>query len=291
MEISAEKYIKQAEKYGIYDNYCHCFTLKGSKQILSMSPPSSVHVMFVVKSGSIDLIFNGLSKTAVKNDVYDIFVGCLTIFTSATDDAELEVLILPKSTFRQVFAENLYPLPQYYFVKSFFGPVACENKDMAERITSHLHQLRLLIKTKETPQIRDVKFAILKYIILDVCDISIRTGEVKPRHVSDSLSELTIAFRHLFYPQEAPKRNISWYVERLGVTPQYFSMAIKTATGFSPTQIIDIVVLRSVCIRLFNGCSIDKIVEDFDFADKESLDAFLESQIGKTSSELKHVER
>ncbi|MGM9859857.1 MAG: helix-turn-helix domain-containing protein [Muribaculaceae bacterium] len=290
-QTATDRYASRARRGDVHDSYCHLITVHGRRNILKMSPPSEIHITFVVTSGTVDILYNGISQQARQGDIYDIFANSFTLFTDASEDASITILCVPRNTFMLVFPENIYPLPHTYIVQSWFSAAVSNDSAYSTKFINNLNQLRILLKQKEHTTINNIKRILLKYIILDLCDAAMRRHGMIPTPMSDSIVELSTAFHHLFYGEMTPKRNITWYAKKLGVTNQYFSSAIKMATGHTPSQIINNCVARSICIDLCHHLSLSEIAEKYEFSSVADINEFLVTRVGKTASELQKIIR
>lgn len=288
-KIAIDKYAARVRRADLHDDYSHLLKLRGRKQILSMSPPDNIHITFAVTRGSVKMIYNGIILEARPGDIYDIFANNFLLFTDATEDATMTILCVPTRTFRIIFRENIFPLPHAYIVQSWFGPAVSQDPDYFAKFCSHLEQLELLLKHKDATAVNNIKRVLVKYIILDLCDAAMRRRGFVPVSVSNSMVELSTAFHHLFYGVMRPNRDIAWYAEKLGVTDQYFSNAIKTATGHTPSHIINNCVCRSICIDLCHRLPLSEIAEKYDFSSVADLNSFISDRLGTSASELQNL--
>ncbi|MGM9859854.1 MAG: helix-turn-helix domain-containing protein [Muribaculaceae bacterium] len=264
------------------EEVCEIVRLRGRRRVMTMPRPKGIHTIVAVGGGEVGVILNGARHRGSRGDIYDVGEGDFFIFTDATTDAHIDVVSITAKAFRQIFADNPYPLPHIYEVQRWFAPVVTRDANFGDTFARYVESVQALPKHRTD----EIKASLLKSLILDLCDASLRSHEYRHMDVGNSAVELATAFKHLFYNQGHPRRDVGWYAAKLGVTPQHFAGAVKEVSGYAPSQILNHCTIRSICHDLCRGMSLIEVAETHSFGSTTALSTFLRTEIDLTAERL-----
>ena len=93
-------------------------------------------------------------------------------------------------------------------------------------------------------------------------------------------------FMHLVHDHHSRERSLSFYADRLFISPKYLSLIIKEATGHSATEIIDsYVILEAKNLLRFSGTNIQQIAYELNFSNQSSFGKYFKHLTGMSPSE------
>lgn len=93
-------------------------------------------------------------------------------------------------------------------------------------------------------------------------------------------------FMRLVHDHHSRERSLSFYAERLFISPKYLSLIIKEATGHSATEIIDsYVILEAKNLLRFSGKNIQQIAYELNFPNQSSFGKYFKHLTGMSPSE------
>lgn len=125
--------------------------------------------------------------------------------------------------------------------------------------------------------------------LMDFVDMRCGTGNGVMAHHSKSMLRIFNAFAECVRDKGNKEHSVTYYSDRLNITPQYLNKIVKklmgeTASTFIRKQLVTNLAYEIVCQRT----PIKQIVSDFNFSSLPALSSFVKRYIGKTISELLH---
>lgn len=264
------------------EEVCEIVRMRGRRQVMTMPRHTGLHTLVAVRGGEVNVIINGARHRGCRGDIYDVSDGDFFMVTDASADASIDVVSITAKAFRQIFADNPYPLPHFYEARGWFAPVVTHEAGFGDIFARYVESVQALPKHRTD----EIKASLLKSLILDLCDASLRCYGYRHCDVGNSAMELTTAFRHLFNNQEYPRRDVRWYAAKLGVTPQHFAGAVKEVSGYSPSQILNHCTIRSICNDMCRGIALAEVAEAHGFGSLTALSSFIYNEIDLTAELL-----
>jgi AraC-like DNA-binding protein len=118
-------------------------------------------------------------------------------------------------------------------------------------------------------------------------------------HDSPSKNEIKMSRQEIFFGKfialltqyHTQERSVTFYAEKLCITPKYFSTLIKKQTGKSAAQWIDdYVILEAKNLLKFSGMSIQEIAYHLNFSTQSFFGKYFKHQTGLSPSEYRSSE-
>ena len=111
-----------------------------------------------------------------------------------------------------------------------------------------------------------------------VADAFVHT-DMKTGHGKDIFNR----FLSLVVEYHTVERNVSFYADRLCLTPKYLSKLIKSVSGYSAPEWIDAyVILEAKSMLMYSGCTVKQIVSDLNFPNPSAFNKFFKKKTGLT---------
>lgn len=123
----------------------------------------------------------------------------------------------------------------------------------------------------------------LIYIILNEID-SVHQNRAEETHTSASRGNLVLSqFKRLLSKHFIQEQQVSFYAEKLNLTPKYFSTLIKQVSGKTAGEWINEMLLLEAKVRLQNpDLTVAQIAYDLNFSDPSHFGKFFKKHSGKT---------
>lgn len=93
-------------------------------------------------------------------------------------------------------------------------------------------------------------------------------------------------FMRLVHEHHMTQRSVSFYAEKIFISPKYLSLIIKETTGRSATEVIDsYVILEAKSLLRFSGKNVQQIAYELNFPNQSSFGKYFKHLTGMSPSE------
>ena len=239
----------------------------------------------VMMSGEATLSINLNEYLVRPNDVVVFTPEVAINVVGYTEQATAYMIAFSKSFVNEIQIDLATSLPVYMR----FG------KDPVLHATSadvgEIRQVFQLIKTmlrsdkeRYRHEIIRTLFTAVFYIITEI-NLREQKGERKQGRCEVIFDE----FMALLEQHCRSERNVGFYADRLGLTPKYFSAAIKEVSGKTAARWIDeAVILEAKTMLKYSGKSIREIAEALHFSTQSFFGKYFKQHTGESPSRYKH---
>ena len=112
------------------------------------------------------------------------------------------------------------------------------------------------------------------------------SGDKKPKENTSRQQELYTQFIHEVQKSYTKERSISYYAEKLCVTPKYLSQVIHKVSGrFASDWIIDFVILEAKALLKSRKYTIQQVADMLNFANQSFFGTYFKDKVGCSPSE------
>ena len=254
---------------------------------IGKSYPSTKTSIFVVKKGTITFTKSFETITLSKNDIYFSFANGFFELTAISKDIEITIVAIDMELFSKLSFE-FNRLDVYQFLISNYSNFFTISKtDVIElRKLSDLLQSNLM---KPESKFNTV-------ILLNLLNVFVYTifEEIQTHHDFTSTGkmsrkqELVFEFLKLLSLHYKKQRKVSFYAQRLMVTPRYLSATIKKITNKTANEVIHQYIIAEAKVLLTStNKKIFEISEDLHFNDPYYFSNFFKNQTGLNPSKFK----
>lgn len=190
-------------------------------------------------------------------------------------DFEAKVLFVSMDVARDI------PLtPDFGFLRNIGDNPCVKLSDDKEEDIVKLYSVinRYGVEDESSRLIRNTLILSLILIAVSMYDKSIIHESTYSRQ-----EEITKRFFELLFEYYMVERTVAFYADKLCVTPKYFSMSVKSVTGF-PVQdwINEVVLFEAKRLLKTTKLSIRQVSDKLNFPDASSFVRFFRSHIGST---------
>lgn len=198
-----------------------------------------------------------------------------------TEDYSITRIIITRSLFEQLINRESFR----GYLKYKNQPIYHLNNEQYKQITTILATLRLVVEKKHPKRIESVAslLDILFYALTDFRgDEEVDKNEQRSIYLFNSFYDLLLDNYHL-------QHEITWYAEKLCLTPKYFSGAIRQTTGKSAAQWIDEVLILHAkrLLSTRRDMNIQQIAFELGFKGNANFCRFFKDQTGLRPSEYR----
>lgn len=161
--------------------------------------------------------------------------------------------------------------------------------DQTELLKEHFRMLALStsVNTVENPFTRNIAQSLITAIIFQILEFS--SADSMGTSGSRSRGNTYVNnFMQLLRTHFATERSLSFYADRLCISPKYLSLIVKEATGLTATEWIDRhVILEAKNLLRYSGKNIQQIAYTLNFRNQSAFGKFFKNQTGCSPSEFR----
>lgn len=239
---------------------------------------TSAYAICLLSKGSLQLDTNLFVQVAQAPALFTIAPSAIRKFTDlgAGYDAQIiffrkeiflegqtDVNYLDRFDFFEKMGQQVVPLDDKQFpqFKSYFDLIHEKSQDTAPRTTAIIRSLI--------------------YIVLHELEDVHHSRETAASTVVDKATHILSQFKALLSEHFLVERKVSFYADKLNLSPKYFSTVIKETSGKTAGEWINEILLLESKVRLQNKeQSIAQIAYDLDFSDPSHFGKFFKKHTG-----------
>lgn len=257
--------------------------LKGEPQILSHG------AIAICRKGSADLQLGFHLWHLEKDYVIILFPGDVATLTNASEDFEVEMLRYDRATLREACLQ----LEQTVY-EGLRQDRCRGNKQVVFDIVDRMFNLLRVYFEQEECQCTDqLVLYQLKAFFLGFYDYVRRHPNETPIDVgSRRVNELFNKFMHILDSDYALSHSVSYYADKLSISPKYLGNIVRQISGLTPKEMIDHYVTLQIKLKLrTSDVSIRQIAWQFHFNDDSFLCRYFRQRTGMSPQEYRRTYR
>ena len=200
-------------------------------------------------------------------------------------DVDAGVLLVSDKTLKTVLAGQINIWNKAMYMKEIY---VVEEAGWVEGIESYA---RSLFKATTPPVLfREMMTSFLRTMLLMICEGLIQHKEMTSTDDASTThdKDLFNRFLQLLALQEQKRQQVSFYADKLNLTPKYLSKIIKEASGRSgPEWIDDFVILEAKNLLRYSNMSIKEVVFALNFPNPSVFHKYFKAHTGQTPTEYR----
>lgn len=222
----------------------------------------SIYIILVCTGGKIQLELNSAFYTASRNDLIicrpnDIVSKCMM-----SPDFEAAIVCLSHKVFIELFSESELWDKAFYFSDNLTFHVSDDSLALMEM---YGRILRFKIKAKGMPYRKEVIRSIMRAVFYELLS-NIPTKNTYGAGLIKQTDVLFKKFIELLISFRAKPRSVSWYADRLNVTPKHLSTVSKRVSGKTAHEWINEYMKIDIVYYLKNTTrSIKEVANELEF--------------------------
>ncbi len=216
----------------------------------------------------------------------EAFLLCDTVFSimRTSPDFVARVLVFSREIsnqafmrFDSIFFNRLYESPLYHHRSGDSAKTLAYFTILSDIQSDPHNNCRSLIAMN-----------LLRGFSLDVYDKVRRYADEPESRHNSRREEIYGRFMNLVNAECRRHRDVSWYADRLCITPRYLAGITHSVSGDSPKELIDYVIVQEIKILLtFSEMSLQEIADRLSFPDQSYLGRFFRRRTSMSPSDYR----
>lgn len=246
-------------------------------------------LIIMARSGSLTMNINTDTQTVNVDEMFIVNPGTLISFTNVKFPAEFTMLFI-STTFMHSINIDLSVF-DFKKILKHRRPIIKLNHREADVMRHYFDLFELSARdSAETVYAKEAARALMASLVYELFrftfdHLGIDETENEADHSMRHMSYIH-GFMRLLHLNFAKERNMSFYAERLCISPKYLSMITKEATGRTATEWINDFVITEAKNQLrFSGKSIQQVAYALNFPSQSSFGKFFKRVTGQSPSE------
>ena len=250
-----------------------------------MSENESRKVLLSLRNVSVKFNVRGRILTAIRNVSLDIYENESIAIVGESGSG--------KSVFTKTFAGML---DTNGFISQ--GNILFDDAELADTVVAltpaeiqtynnYFHTIREKIEHTEHPYRTELVKALLLSMFYDMSGVIYRV-EQQGLKVQSRADVFFSRFIKLLEENFHRERRVSWYADKLNITPKYLSEVVKAVSKRTPTEWIDNYVILELRVLLRNSTkTIKEITDEMCFPNQSFLGKYFKEHVGMSPSEFR----
>lgn len=246
---------------------------------------TSAYAICLLSEGSLQLETDLFVQTAHAPAIFTIGPSTIRKFTDLGTSYDAKIFFFRKETFLEGQTDINYLDKFDFFEKTGQQVIALDAKKFPQFASyfNLIHQKSLDAAPHTSAIIRSLIYIVLNEID-DVHNSIKKESDTSVNKESHILSQ----FKMLLSENFIENRHVSFYADKLNLTPKYFSTVIKKVSGKTAGTWINEMLLLESKVRLQNKeRSIAQIAYDLDFSDPSHFGKFFKKHVGVSPLEYR----
>lgn len=231
---------------------------------------------FSIHPGS---IFINIPGTIIKFNIRDVDLPNTQVVVTALSREFMSGI---RFDFEKIFNESIRLLD---------NPCVVLSPPQLQLVREYLTLVRSILQAplqNKQEAIRGV-LSSLVYMMAEIWNDVVSAVEQPDKTVAPRLKQIFNHFLTLVTEYHTQERNVSFYAEKLNLTPKYLSKLVKEASGRSAPDWIDsFVILEAKNMLKYPGLSIKEIVFRLHFPNQSVFYKFFKTRTGQTPTEYRN---
>ncbi len=269
----------------IFDNIHQPFPFPSNKEPFPLKCESFFTV--TVLKGSIKMLVNLHEIEVKERQTLAMMPGCIFEGRTISDDLKFCGMLVDKEYFETIRTNVGIRLD---LTKRYYDYIVTEFSDAA--IENHLQMYSLLAKELKREDYLYKKEVIQRYFEISVLkNLSLKESSIKQKELNKPLNrkeEIFHDFLELLEEYYTQERSISFYADRMCLTPKYLSTIIKEVSGKHGMQWIDeYVSLEAKALLRNSTLSVKQVSDQLNFPSQSMFGRFFKKMTGYSPKQYK----
>lgn len=247
---------------------------------------TSAYAICLLSEGELQLESDLFVHKAKAPAVFTIAPAAIRKFTDLGTPYDAQILFFRKEVFLEGQTDITY-LDKFDFFEKTEQQVVNLNAEQFSQFKSYFKLIHK--KTTENAPHTSAIIRSLIYIILNEIEDAHQKQNPADASETDKNTNILTQFKSLLSEHFIQEREVSFYADKLHLTPKYFSTVIKKISGKTAGSWINDMVLLESKVRLQNHeQSISQIAYDLNFSDPSHFGKFFKKHTGLSPMEYRN---
>lgn len=253
------------------------------------TPPVRLNALFMllVLQGSIEISLDFIPYRVTGNTFVTIMPTHILQVASASSDFKGKLIILDKNFLDGIQTEKRSPSMSHYMMLRK-NPCTDLLPEDTRHISNGIELLRSKIRLRTHSFHKEVLQNAFVGFLLELANIFIGKKEALVRPTLSRKEEILNDFMQLLFKHSNEEHHVTFYAEKLFITPQYLSLILKELTGRSANKWIDEALITEAKILLkMPQATVQQVADQLNFSDQSTFGKFFKKQIGISPMEYR----
>ena len=265
-----------------FDNELHIVKICGEARLSSSKASTDLYASMYINKGSVSITQDKETVT----DHAPMFIDVLDI--KAIDSIVFShdfigyIILLNHTFLKEATTEVFRRVGSELSTRHFNNPKTALNSEESENFCKTIEFLSRHIKEKNHTFQREILNTGVKLLFYELWDIETRRNDMKPRStVNIHWDSITSHFMYLVHTHCHEHHDVTWYANKLCITPEKLTGVLKKLYGKTANVLIDETIMAEAKVFLRNpDLSIQEISEILSFADQSTFGKFFKRHSG-----------
>ena len=248
---------------------------------------TSAYAICLLSEGTLKLESDLFEQTAHAPSIFTIAPSAIRKFTDLGTPYDAKIFFFRSETFLEGQADVNY-LDKFDFFENSaqqVTPLTLQQFQLFEQYFDMIHQKSLETAPHTTAIIRSLIYIILN----ELNDVHFLLKDKQAENMDKGIHLLS-QFKTLLAKHFIQERKVSFYAEKMHLTPKYFSTVIREASGKTAGTWINEMLLLEAKVRLQNQqLNVAQIAYDLDFSDPSHFGKFFKKHAGLSPLEYRNL--
>lgn len=236
-------------------------------------------------AGTSQYTVDAKTYTLKENDIIIISDGQVASIDTVSDDFN-SVAVIISSEFLSEVVRGVHELASL-FLFSRRHPMCVLRPSEVEMAWDYFYIIKRNLERGEHHFLKETVSSLVTAAIYGVSNVIYRTQNTLCERQTKAEDTFT-KFIELVERHYHSERRISWYAEKLYMTPKHLSEVIKQVSSYTPSDWIDKYVVLEIRVLLKNsGKSIKEIAHEMNFPNQSFLGKYFKEHAGMAPSEFR----
>ncbi len=244
-------------------------------------------MMFLVQEGTSEMLLDYKKYTLQPNDFVIITPTHRLQMSALSDEFKGKLIVISREFIDECNIQHRTPSAgNYMLVKK--SPLASMTVDEAEIINDYIELLRKKVRETDHAFHKEVMQNAFLGFLLEMGNIFMKKYKGMPKPTLTRKEELFDQFLKLLFQYGKEQHVVSFYADKLFITPQYLSLVLKDLSGKSANKWIDDALIAEAKILLkAPQVTIQQVADLLHFSDQSTFGKFFKKHVGISPMEYR----
>lgn len=246
---------------------------------------TSAYAICLLSEGELQLESDLFIHNAKAPAVFTIAPSAIRNFTDLGSPYDARILFFRKEVFLEGQADINY-LDKFDFFEESGQQVVSLTSEQFQLFDNYFNVIQKK-SLENAPHTSDIIRSLIYIVLSELNDVHNSISKENPTKI-DKKSHILSEFKSLLAKHFIEERKVSFYAEKLNLTPKYFSTLIKEASGKTAGAWINEMLLLEAKVRLKNkDQSVAQIAYNLNFSDPSHFGKFFKKHTGVSPMEFR----
>ena len=244
-------------------------------------------LMVLVLQGSVKISLDYVPYTIKENSFVTIMPTHIFQVAEASNDFKGKLLVIDISFIDECKPEKRSPSMNHY-MQLRKNPCTVFLPEEAKHVDGCIQQLREKIRLRTHSFHKEVMQNAFMGFLLEVANILVGKSEALARPTLSRKEEILNQFLGLLFENVKQHHMVTYYADKLFITPQYLSLILKELTGKSANKWIDDALITEAKILLkAPQVTVQQVADQLNFSDQSTFGKFFKKHMGVSPIEYR----